>query len=65
MDDYDNIFVLFNGRVRYTRSNHLHYYQFPYLIMSLLSGTKLTVPHGQDLEDLYYNAILMGNKTDD
>jgi len=65
LDDYDNIFVLFNGRVRYMRSNRMHYYQFPYLIMSMLSGTKVKVPHGPELEDLYYNTILMGNKTDD
>jgi phosphoglycerol transferase MdoB-like AlkP superfamily enzyme len=64
LDEDNNIFVLFNGRVRYTRSHHMHYYQFPYLIMSLLSGTKVKVPHGQDLEDLYYNILITGNKTD-
>jgi phosphoglycerol transferase MdoB-like AlkP superfamily enzyme len=64
MDYHENIFVLFNGRTRYTPPNRMRYYEFPYQIMSLLSRTKVKVPNSHDLEDLYFDILATGNKTE-
>ena len=64
MDEHNSIFVLFNGRERYQPPRPMHYYQFPYLIMSMLSRTTVKVPNSHDLENLYFDILATGNKTE-
>jgi phosphoglycerol transferase MdoB-like AlkP superfamily enzyme len=63
MDEHDSIFVLFNGRNRYQPPRPMYYYQFPYLIMSMLSHTTVKTPNGQALEDYYDHILATGNKS--
>lgn len=62
MQDTENVFVLFNGPIRYRKTGHIHYFDFPYLVMSLLTGTKVDVPDSQALEDLYFDILAAGSK---
>ena len=64
MGDYDNIFILFNGRTRYTEPNRISYFRFPYLIMKMLSGRDTKVPDRQGLEDLYFDILATGSKSE-
>ena len=61
MNDYDDIFLLFNGRTRAAPPRRMRYYQIPYLVMSMLSGSKVKVPDMAALEDLYFDILVSGS----